>query len=178
MQTKLITNNFKDLKLVEELAKEAFPPEEYLAPAKIIEMNKKGEVEFLALYDNDLFVGFMVVSVFKNLVYLFFLAIDSKFRSCGYGGQALQLLDELYPSKQQVVDLEKLDNSAQNAKQRETRRNFYLRNGYKDTNKFLSYLGVDYEILCKDENFDFETFKEMMKTFSIRNFNPKYFEES
>ena len=31
---------------------------------------------------------------------------------------------------------------------------------------------------AKDENFDFETFKEMMKTFSIRNFNPKYFEES
>ena len=174
MQIKIITDNFIDLESVEILAKEAFPPEEYLAPKKIIEMSKKGEVEFLALYDNNTFIGFTVITVFKNIVYLFFLAIEQKFRSCGYGAKILNLLEDYYPDKQQVVDLEKLDDTAENSLQRIKRRNFYIRHGYKETGKFISYLGVDYEILCKDDNFDFDTFKEMMNTFSIRGFYPNY----
>ena len=46
-----------------------------------------------------------------------------------------------YPQKKQVVDFEMLDETAENSRQREKRRNFYLRNGYKETGFFLSYLG-------------------------------------
>ncbi len=178
MNTKQITRNFIDLEKVEALAKEAFPPEEYLAPRELIQMSERGEVEFLALYDEELFVGFMVISLYETLCYLFFLAIDDKFRSKGYGSQALRLLNELYPDKQQVVDFEMIDEAAPNNAQRITRKAFYMRNGYMETGKFISYLGVDYEILCKNQNFNFESFKNMMKRFKIADFNPKYFEQS
>ncbi len=176
MHTIKITKEFKDLELVEALAKEAFPPEEYLAPSKLIEMSDDGEVDFFALYDVDTFVGFTVISLYEDMCYLFFLAISSEHRSRGYGGKTLRLLDELYPDKQQVVDFEMIDESAANNAQRITRKAFYTRNVYKETGKFISYLGVDYEILCKQDDFDFCRFKRMMQTFRIEGFSPKYFE--
>ncbi len=177
MHTIKITKDFKDLPYIEQLAKEAFPPKEYLAPSKLIEMAEGGEVDFFGLYDADTFVGFAVISIFEELSYLFFLAIDPSHRSKGYGGQTLKLLDELYPNKQQVVDFEMIDDKAPNNAQRITRKAFYTRNGYKETGKYISYLGVDYEILCKSDSFDLDTFKRMMQRFHIENFTPKYFEK-
>ncbi len=177
MHTIKITSNFEDMPLVRELAKEAFPPEEYLAPDKLIEMSTAGSVDFWALYDEEIFVGFTAISLYSDMCYLFFLAICPQFRSHGYGGRTLRLIDALYPDKQQVVDFEMIDEAAPNHAQRITRKAFYMRNGYKETGKFISYLGVDYEILCKQDDFAFETFKEMMKTFQIDGFDPRYFEQ-
>ena len=71
-----ITKDSIFLDKVNNLAKEAFPPEEYLEPAKIIEMAKADNFDFLALKDKDTFVVFMVVLTYEDLAYLFFLAID------------------------------------------------------------------------------------------------------
>ncbi len=177
MNIKKITYNFADFDKVEKLAKEAFPPEEYLAPSELIKMSEQGGLDFWGLYDNDNFVGFMVITIYEDMCYLFFLAIDSSIRSKGYGGQALLILDEIYPNKQQVVDFEMVDELAPNNSQRITRKAFYLKNGYKETGKCLSYRNVDFEILCRDDNFNFETFKQMLKGFNIENFNPRYFEK-
>ncbi len=176
MHTIKITSGFRDLPLIERLAKEAFPPEEYLAPSKLLKMAERGEVDFWGLYDGDMFTGFAVVSLFEGMAYLFFLAIEPSLRSKGYGGKVLRSLDELYPDKQQVVDFEMIDGSAPNNAQRIARKAFYMRNGYKETGKFISYLGVDYEILCRGTAFDFETFKKMMRGFKIDGFDPRYFE--
>ena len=73
-----ITKDSIFLDKVNNLAKEAFPPEEYLEPAKIIEMAKADNFDFLALKDKDTFVGFMVVLTYEDLAYLFFLTIDSR----------------------------------------------------------------------------------------------------
>ena len=74
-----------------------------------------------------------------------------------------------------MVDFEMLDDTADNRRQREKRREFYLRNGYRETGLFLSYLGVDYEVFCMDDDFDPEVFKAMMRTIKVKGFNPKYF---
>lgn len=138
-------------------------------------MAKESGFDFCALYDKDLFVGYIAVQTYKQMAYLFFLAIDSNLRSSGYGSNAIRTLSELYPGKQQVVDMEMIDKTAKNNAQRIKRRSFYLRNGYRPTGHFLSYLGVDYEILCMEEDFDFRIFKEMMSTLRIEGFVPRYF---
>lgn len=175
LNTVKITNNFVDLDKVAALAMEAFPPEEYLSPSKLIEMSKEDGFDFLALYDDDTFVGFIAVRTYKRLSYLFFLAINSSLRSGGYGSKAIKTLLELYPDKQQIVDMEMIDETAKNNNQRVKRRSFYLRNGYLPTGHFLSYLGVDYEILCMKNDFDFHTFKEMMSMLKVEGFVPRYF---
>lgn len=159
---------------INQLAKEAFPPEEYLDPALMIEMAKQNNFDFWVLKD-DGFVGFMVVQCYKKMAYLFFLAIDPSLRAKGYGSQAIGLLQQLYPSYKQVVDFEKVDEKALNRLQREKRRAFYLKNGYQETGLFLSYLGVDYEVFCMDDHFDINDFKELMKIIQVDGFEPKYF---
>ena len=174
LKTTAITEKFNDLEKVNTLAKEAFPPAEYLAPNELIEMSKEGKLDFWALYNNELFVGFMVVRVYKKMAYLFFLAISSEYRSSGYGARAIETLKELYPRMQQVVDLEKIDETAENFEQRKIRRSFYIRNGYKSTGQFLSYLGVEYEILSMDNDFDFRLFQEMLDNLQLKGFYPDY----
>lgn len=175
LHTERITENSRFWDKVNALAKEAFPPEEYLAPSKLVEMANADNFDFLALIDNDSFVGFMAVQTYQNLAYLFFLAIDSACRSKGYGSRAIETLKTAYPGKKQVVDFEMLDDTASNYEQREKRRAFYLRNGYKETGLFLTYLGVDYEVFCMDKDFEAEVFKAMMKTIQVKGFNPRYF---
>lgn len=178
LRTIEITKDFSDMDKVDTLATEAFPPEEYLPPSKLLEMSEEDNFDFLALYDKDIFVGFITVMTHKNIAYLFFLAIDKNLRDAGYGSRAIETLKALYADFQQVVDFEMIDDNSQNNEQRKKRRSFYLKNGYKPTDRFLSYLGVDYEIFCMDEHFDFDAFKELMSLLNIEGFDPKYFEKS
>ncbi|MBM6855355.1 GNAT family N-acetyltransferase [Mediterraneibacter glycyrrhizinilyticus] len=175
LSTEPITKDSRFWDEVNVLAKEAFPPEEYLPPARLAEMAEADGFDFLALKDGEAFVGFMTVITFENLAYPFFLSIDPSCRSKGYGGRAIETLKAQYPGKKQVVDFEMLDETADNSRQREKRRNFYLRNGYKETGFFLSYLGVEYEVFCMDDDFEPEVFKAMMKTIRVEGFKPKYF---
>lgn len=171
-----IEENFKDIKLLEKLSLEAFPPEEYLAPKTLIDMTKEDDgIQYLALYNKDNFVGYIVVKLYKRMAYLFFLAIDFACRSKGYGSMAIEMLKTKFKDYQHVVDFEMLDNNAQNTKQREHRRNFYLRNGYKATGQFLTYKNVSFEVFCMDDNFNIDIFKEMMSTLNIKDSNPIYF---
>lgn len=97
---------------VDRLAKEAFPPEEYLAPGTLVDMAQADNFDFWALTDQGAFVGFMAVQTFVDLAYLFFLAIDPDARSKGYGSRAIETLKAAYPGKKQVVDFEMIDPSA------------------------------------------------------------------
>lgn len=175
LNTQPITENSPYWAAINALALEAFPPEEYLAPTALVDMAQAENFDFLALLDEEVFVGFMVVQTHNDLAYLFFLAIDPSCRTKGYGSLAIETLKVQYPDKKQVVDFEMLDEKAENYAQREKRRRFYLRNGYHETGHFLSYLGVDYEIFCMDENFVLDDFKELMSTLHIEGFNPIYF---
>lgn len=175
LNTEHITCDSRFWRDVNMLAKEAFPPEEYLAPSELVKMAEEDGFDFLALTDQDVFVGFMAVKIYREMAYLFFLAIAPDFRSKGYGNRAIETLRAEYPGKKQVVDFELPDVAADNGEQREKRRNFYLKNGYRETGLFLTYLGVNYEVFCMNEDFDPETFKAMMNTIRVDNFKPSYF---
>ena len=58
---------------------------------------------------------------------------------------------------------------------RKKRRQFYLKNGYKETGLFLSYKGVDFEIFSMSDDFNEEEFKEVMKEIRVEGFIPKWF---
>ena len=175
LNTERISKESQFWQQINSLAKEAFPPEEYLAPDTLVEMSKADNFDFFTLMDSNVFVGFMVVQTDKNLAYLFFLAIDPSCRAKGYGSRAIETLRALYPGKKQVVDFEMLDSKAPNNEQRIKRRQFYLRNGYKETGLFLSYLGVDYEVFCMGDDFEPQEFKDMMREIRVDGFEPEYF---
>lgn len=171
MQILIVKENFKDMDKLNKLAKEAFLPEEYLPPDYIVKME---DFKLYALYDNNLFVCLMAIKTLKNMAYLFYLAIDSNYRSKGYGKQALEEFKKLNENFQLTLDIELIDKKAKNNEQRIKRKNFYIKNGYKETGKGIYYFGVYYEILCNEDNINFELFKELMEDIKIPDFNPTF----
>ena len=178
MKLEKVTRLHRFWQNISELAKEAFPPEEYLAPEELVRMAELPGFDFWALTEEDGFIGFMVVQTYETLAYLFFLAIDPGCRSKGYGTRAIEALKAEYPGKKQVVDFEAQDDRAANCMQRKKRREFYLRCGYRETGLFLTYLGVRYEVFCMNHEFDIRQFKEMMKMIPVEGFHPVYSEGS
>ncbi len=177
LDTENITVGCHFWKEVSSLAKEAFPPEEYLPPKELVKMSESGSFDFFAFKENERFIGFAAIKIYHSLAYLFFLAVKAEYRSRGFGSRALETLKERYSGKRLTVDFEMPDKTAANSRQRELRRNFYLRGGFKETGLFLSYLGVSYEVFCSDEDFDEQEFKQMMQTIRIEGFEPKYFKK-
>lgn len=100
-----------------------------------------------AAYDNDVLIGMTVVFIYKDIVYLAYLAIGEEYRGHGYGTQVLHLLREQYPDMRIVIDIEQQDPHADNAEERRKRKDFYLRNGYEDTGVRYFFYNVDYDLL-------------------------------
>ena len=66
LRTIKITSELPDYEKIKKLAKEAFPPKEYLAPSVLIKMAKSPDFDFLALYDAEHFAGYMAVRLYKK----------------------------------------------------------------------------------------------------------------
>lgn len=178
MKLRKITTSFPKMKHLNALAREAFPPEEHIPPEELIRMSQEGAMDFWALYDGTKFIGFIVAVTFKTMAYLFFLAIDAFCRSHGYGSKALSLFAEQYPGCTHVVDMEMPEENAPNVEQRIARKKFYLRNGYKETGQYLTYRNTSFEVLCLENHFSIELFKELMGTLPVKNFNPRFFTQA
>ncbi|MCD8194979.1 MAG: GNAT family N-acetyltransferase [Coprobacillus sp.] len=170
-----VDKDFADFDKIENLAKEAFPPSEYVPPKAFLKATEMQEVDFWAFFDENLFVGYVVIRHKMNFAYLFFLAVQKELRNKGYGTQILKLLENLYPDAIQIVDFEMIDSECQNNDMRIRRKNFYLRNGYKEINLFYYFNNENFEIMSKKTPFDYDGFHEMMSSFIGMGFHPKFF---
>lgn len=172
MIAKRVTADFAQRERFEEINCEAFPPDEYMSLSELLEVQARGEFDVLALFDGETMVGFMVISASEEAAYLFFLAIAKEFRGMRYGGQALQLYRTLYAQRQCTVDLEPLDDAAENAAQRIRRRRFYLKNGFSPSGYALEYRGMAFELLCCTPPLRTEAFARLAENLHVRGFLP------
>jgi len=83
-------------------------------------------------------------------------------------------MKNMYADKYLVVDFEMLDENAPNNEQRKRRKDFYLRNGFKETGRGLRYFGVDYEIMSTGK-FKLQTFRDMLMEHRPGRQGPEYF---
>lgn len=148
----------EDLKKIHRLNQEAFIEEQRVPYPNMVKLLTSNQIHLLAVYDEETFVGFFLTAANEKTVYIFFFAVESKFRSKGYGSKALALLTDYYPNQQIVLDLEKIEKKASNNAQRISRKNFYIRNGYKETGFQLAYDGMGFEIMCTKSRFDKDAF--------------------
>ena len=126
---------------------DAFPDEERLDTELLAQLSEQGRLELLGIYDNGNYIGFTVIFHSERSVYVFFLAIDPAWRSHGYGAAVLDELRKRYAGRQLVLDIEPLDSAAPNYEQRLRRKNFYLRNGFRESGCFFKYCGMCFEVL-------------------------------
>ncbi|GAA0741354.1 GNAT family N-acetyltransferase [Clostridium oceanicum] len=137
----------KEYYKTKELYKNAFPHKERISLRLLSLRALSKNIEYLAMYDEDRFVGFCYLIMYNNLTFIMYLAIDSSLRGKGYGGRALDSI-RVFTSKNRVaLNIEAEDENAENNDQRIRRKSFYIKNGYRLANMDTIEMGEAYEML-------------------------------
>ena len=147
---------------VAQLLDSSFPPEERYPMERIMDLCRNPNIRLLGIWDGSEFCGFTLISVRRNTVYIFYLAIEEGKRSKGYGSKTIGLLERQYPGKGLVLNVEESDRDAPNYEQRIRRSSFYYRNGFKRMSiQMIDDSGV-YDILSTSDRLDREEFMDIV----------------
>ena len=95
--------NYKDNQVIRKdvssLYVSAFPREERPPVNMFFASVELDNDDLLAFYDNNKFIGFTNLIFYKDIIYIFFLAVKDEYRNKGYGSKILQYLKESYKDK-------------------------------------------------------------------------------
>lgn len=130
---------------IEPLYISSFPEEERPPVEMFFSFALKEDNDIYAVYDNNSFIGFTNLLFYKDLCYLFFLAVSPEYRNKGYGSQIVQEVLKKYPDKTFILCYDEVDDKYSDNELRKRRREFYLRNGFKDNNLKTCEYGVRYD---------------------------------
>ncbi len=135
----------------------------------MIGMSLLWNTEFYAFYDEDILCGFIYMATIHRMSFVMFFAVDEKLRSKGYGSRILEKTQMLHPNNKIIITIEPCDEETEDVSLRIRRKNFYMRNGFKETGYYIK-LGKRQEIIIKNGNFrkwQFSVFLLMYSCFAI-----------
>ena len=88
-------------------------------------------IDFMAYYDEDVFVGLTMVLNRKDFNWGWYFAVREELRGRGYGQHILTALKAKYADRRLVIDIESpWQTDCNNKEQRCRRYEFYKRNGF------------------------------------------------
>ena len=160
-----INKENKDIFLISSLYEDAFPDDEKAPFDSLISRAKKDNVDFIGYYDKDEFIGFTYLIHDDHLHYIFYFAIREEYRNKGYGTRILNILKEKYKDETIFFEIETIDQNADNYLERKRRKEFYLRNGFKESG-YGYYFYVDYEVMIYGNDIEPERWHDMFYEFS------------
>lgn len=142
--------NYKDNKAVKNditpLFLSAFPEDERPPVKYFFSSARKNSNNLYAYYDdNNEFIGFSYLSSYKDIIYVFFLAIQDEKRNRGLGSEILSKIKEENKGKVILLCYEEVDPKYNDNEMRIKRRNFYRRNGFEDNGVKTNEFGVVFE---------------------------------
>jgi GNAT superfamily N-acetyltransferase len=174
---KKITKQNNDFSIFDAINNEAFPEEERWDLAQALDYEAPHDV--MGLYDDENPIGFYIALFDEKMVYICFFAIKKGERSKGYGGQTLSLICQKYEKegKQVCLDLEKQDPLSDNARQRQRRKQFYLRNGFYQTGYSMNFWNLSFELLCHDQSFHADAYRQLCEKLTNRYIDPHIIKE-
>lgn len=169
-----------DYKRIKKLYKKAFPSEQRL-PLWFLSLRAlKAKVEFLAIYDQNEFIGFFYLVNHQEITFVLYLAVAAEHRGKGYGSKVLYELSELKKGQKIILDIESPYEDAANYEQRIKRKKFYLKNNYNFIGLIMEEDKEKYEVLSlegkKVEEAEYITLlKDFYTPLLFRIFNPKIY---
>ena len=123
------------------LFERAFPEDER-PPADIFfsSFKKQNNKVLLGFYKENAFIGFTSLIIYKDICYIFFLAVSENKRKQGFGSKILDYVKNNYHKYNILLCYEEVDEKYDNYEERVKREQFYLHNGFKinplKTNEF------------------------------------------
>ena len=146
MNTKQIIATDADEK-IKQLYETAFPEGEQIPWEDLMRLVGEMPLDFIAYYDEEEFIGFTIVYPRKSFNWFWYFAVLEELRGKGYGQQILTQLIEQYKGQTFVLDMESPTQVCENIDQRQRRHDFYLRNGFRDTNVYRTYNDITMTIM-------------------------------
>lgn len=160
-------------KEIKQIYFDSFPQNERMPFPLMIAMSKLWNTQFLSFYDDNSPCGLIYLAVNRKLVFIMFLAVDKGLRSKGYGSAILQKMQRKYPNKKIIVSIEPCAEEVPDIEIRRKRRDFYLRNGFKETSCRMRLNGVEQEILITNGVFSKREFQCFFAGYSNFTMYPK-----
>ena len=174
----------KYIRKMKRLNRESFPKQERIDFDKLVDLSNNPYFDFLAIKDDEMFIGFFLIAKNAEVVYLFFFSVTKEQQTQNTGNQLLALLMEYYPYQQVVLDLVEIEEGP-SAIPREAKKDFYLRNGFYETGYDLQHEDLRYELLCNKDAFDKDRFMSLLQEITplineLKNgtFSPSVIEKS
>ena len=135
-------------KEIKRLYKASFPGKERYPLALLYRKARGSGVRFLAVLDEDRFIGFVYVMEKPHFAYLYYIAVSPDERKKGYGSRMLRAIRRMYRGKTIAVSIESPDEKGiANRRERMWRLAFYERNGFRRLSVRTKEVGVVYELL-------------------------------
>lgn len=144
MIEKKITAAQADNIQIKQLYESAFPENERIPWPDLMRLIDEMHLDFTTYEDNNQLVGFTIVYPGPKVNWFWYFAVKEELRGQGMGQQILTRLIQKYEGKTCVLDMESpYQASCPNPEQRSRRQQFYLRNGFRDSNLFKSYDDIE-----------------------------------
>ncbi len=169
---KNLSKKLSNYKEICKFMKRVFPKEEVMPMWFIRLLTLKKDYNFKVYYENELFVGIIFTIDTNDTLFVFYIAVNDKIHSKGYGTKLLQVLFEKYPDKSITLFIETMsDKKAENYEQRIKRLAFYERNGFACTGISAGFKTPFVDILSTDKNYDMNKAKKLMKSIPMKLFS-------
>lgn len=160
-----IKNNREYNKKVKKLYNSAFPKEERIPILLLKLLARKNKAKFYGIYDNKKFVGLVYNVYYKDIIFIYYLAIDKESRGQGYGSKVLEFIKQKYSQYRIILSIEPVDKNANNYEQRIKRKEFYTKNGFRDANYTIKERNIIYDMLYCNKKVTLQEFQELIKNY-------------
>jgi len=159
-----IDENTKNLEDIKQLYMDAFPFDERIPFYIMVSVGNDRGVEFLSIYDDDTWLGFIHTLVGEKLSYIFYFAIDGSLRQSGYGSKIIREYKKIHPKLSLAI--EPIEEDSDNIKQRKKRLAFYKKNGFETLDTRVVEMGVEFELMgAKGMEIKENDYKSLVKKF-------------
>ena len=149
-----------DLKEIKRLYKRAFPRLERKRFALIERKAREGLSKILAVKDeNEEFCGLMITAAYDGVMLLDYFAISEDVREKGIGTKALREFLKRFENEYRIFLEIELPSGEDDLKNR--RKNFYMRNGLKQSGTEVTLCSVPMELLYYTEKVSFEEYQRL-----------------
>ena len=137
---------------VKKLYKEAFLKKERMPFCLLKFLQGKGNAEFCAIHEENKFIGLIYNIFYKDIVCVYFFAIDKELRGQNYGSLVLKKLKDKYKENRIILYIQELDKNSSNYIQRQKRKEFYIKNEFYEANYSIREFGHNYEVLIYNKD--------------------------
>ncbi len=152
-----------EIPLIFFLYREAFPRYERKPFSRITSMVKAGRADLWTIRADGRFAGLAATVNSPEIVLLDYFAVKKQLRGRGVGSEALKQLMEHYENRGFFVEIESTYEAADNLRERQKRKEFYVNCGMEPMGTEADLFGVRMELLGVRCHLDFEQYRSFYR---------------